>query len=200
MASRLPGPLGTDTNNPAIDHGTLARTASPLPGPQRSRLPASIKKRGCPCSGKEKTTISGLTSIRSYSGDFPSPLQAMWYVPSKNEPPRLSVPDKEIRQWIRQASEYHGVPHILLATILQQENAPSASEVRKVLQFAERTATTFAAIADSVLWDLVPDSIAGGSSGFANMSRSALHNAATYSERMYGRPPLPDSVKYRIFL
>ncbi len=181
-----PGPTGTDTNKPAVDTGTLARTASPLAGPQDV------------CSAREKVAISALTGVQSYTGDFPSPLQVMWYVPGKDEPLRLSVPDKEIRQWIRQAAEYHGIPHILLATILQQENAPSASGARKVLQFGERTLTTFAAIIDKAFWDLVPDRIAGGSSGFANMSRAALESAAAYSEKTYGRPPLPDSVKYRV--
>ena len=199
MTSRLSGPMGTDTNNPTIDHQTIAKTTSPLPGPQLSTPPALVTERTCPCSGKEKTTISGLAGIQSFSGEFPSPLQVMWYVPSKNEPLRLSVPDKEIRQWIQQAAEYHGIPHILLATILQQENAPSASGGHKILQFGERTVTTFAAIVDKALWDIVPDSIAGGSSGFANMSRRALNSAATYSEKMYGRSPLPVSIRYRIF-
>jgi hypothetical protein len=111
---------------------------------------------------------------------------------------RLYVPDKEIRQWIKQAAEYHGIPHVLLAVILQQENGPNATTTQKVLQFGERSLTTFAAIMDDVFWDVVPDKIAGGSSGFANMSRSALRGAARYSETMYGRPPLPSSVQYRI--
>lgn len=197
-ASRKPGPLGIGANEPVIDKGTSALTESPLPGPTGTEPVASNRKRSCPCSGMEKTTISGLGVIPGYSGNFPSPLQVMWYVPGKDEPFRLSVQDKEIRQWIRQAADYHGIPHILLAVILQQENVPQATELQKILQFGERSLTTFAAIMDEVLFDLIPDKIAGGSSGFANMSRNALRSAAEYSEKMYGRPPLPNSVKYRI--
>ncbi len=180
-----------------IDKGTTALIRTPTSGPV-AEPPPNSKKQSCPCSGMEKSTISGLGSIPSYSGDFPSPLQVMWYVPSKDEPFRLSVQDKEIKQWIRQAAEYHGIPHILLAVILQQENGPNATEWQKIGQFGERSLTTFAAIMDNVFWDIIPDRIAGGSSGFANMSRKALLSAADYSERMYGRPPLPNSVKYRI--
>lgn len=107
----------------------------------------------------------------------------MWYVPGKDEPFRLSISDTEIRQWIKQAADYQGIPHILLAVILQQENPPNGTELQKVLQFGERSVTTFAAIMDDVFFDLVPDKVAGGSSGFANMSRSALQSAAEYSCR-----------------
>lgn len=194
MASSKPGVLGAEAKNQSIDPGTLARTNTPLPGPILQKH--DVFK--CPCSGTENTTISGLNPIMSYTGNLHSPLPVMWYVPGKDEPIRLYIHDNEIRQWVRQAASYHKIPHILLAVILQQENGPNATTTQKVLQFTERSLTTFAAILDSALFDVVPDNIAGGSTGFANMSRNALQSAAIYSEKMYGRPPLPDSVKYRI--
>lgn len=195
MGSSKQGVLGIEAKSQGIDKGTLARTNSPIPGP----LSHKIAGRKCPCSGMENTTISGLSPISGYSGNLPSPLPLMWYVPGKDEPLRLYIDDKEIRQWVREAAAYHKIPQILLAVILQQENGPNATTTQKVLQFTERSLTTFSAIMDNLLFDIVPDKIAGGSTGFANMSRNALQNAAIYSEKMYGRPPLPGSVKYRIF-
>ncbi len=194
MSSSKPGILGVEPNEQIIDKGTLARTNTPLPGPILQKNAG----RKCPCSGMENTTITGLSPIPGYSGNLSSPFPVMWYVPGKDEPFRLSVQDKEIRQWVRQAVGYHKIPHVLLAVILQQENGPNATTTQKVLQFTERSLTTFAAILDNALFDVVPDKVAGGSTGFANMSRSALQSAALYSEKMYGRPPLPDSVKFRI--
>jgi hypothetical protein len=44
----------------------------------------------------------------------------------------------------------------------------------------------------------VPDKIAGGSSGFANMSRATLQNAAQYIESKYKRPVLPQDISERL--
>ena len=41
--SRVAGPLGTGANTPAIDEGTLARTASPPPGPVGASPPIGSK-------------------------------------------------------------------------------------------------------------------------------------------------------------
>ncbi|ARU56845.1 hypothetical protein OLMES_2797 [Oleiphilus messinensis] len=155
--------------------------------------------KACRCTGKEKTTIEGLSKIPSYTGDFPSPLQVMWYVPEQDELFKLHISDTEIRRWIREAAEYHGIPHVLLAIILQQENGPNATAIQKAGQFAERTITTFGAIVDKRLWDIFPDAISKGSSGFANMSRGALLDASKYTENNYGRNPLSNEVRYRAF-
>ncbi|MCA9650276.1 MAG: hypothetical protein KC501_10230 [Myxococcales bacterium] len=144
------------------------------------------------------TTVEGEDRIASYTGAFPSPLPLMWYVPEGNEVLRVWFPPEEIRGWIRNAAEYQDVPHCMLAVILQQENGPNATWFQKIGQFGERTLTTAAAIADDVLFGLVPDAVAGGSSGFANMSRATLRNAALYSATVHNRPPLPDDVRYRV--
>lgn len=159
----------------------------------------AVGQKRCPCTGREKSYIMGLGAIKSYTGNFPSPLQVMWFVPETNEISRAHIPDSEIRKWVKDAAKYHGIPHILLAVILQQENGPNATKFQKIGQFAERTLTTLGAIIDEYLWDIVPDKIAGGSSGFGNMSRYALKRAAKYSEEKYGRSPMPNSVRYRCF-
>ena len=151
------------------------------------------------CTGCEKTIVAGLPRIPSYRGEFPSPLQAMWYVPEKSELLKLKIPDKEIRRWIKNASVYHGIPHVLLALILQQENGPNGTTFQKWGQFAERSITTFGAIVDKYLWDIFPDAISKGSSGFANMSRAALVDAAQYTEKYYGKNPLSNQARYRAF-
>lgn len=196
MASRPNGPAGAGTNDMTVDPGTMVRSDSPLPGPLIDAPAVDVPQ--CPCTGAEISTIVGLGTIPSYTGDFPSPLQVMWYTPSGSEPLRVTVPDSEIRSWIKQAAEYHRIPHVLLAVILQQENSPRATGTQKFLQFGERSVTTAASILDDWLWDIVPDKVSGGSSGFANMSRAALRDAARYSQRMYNRPPIPNNVRYRI--
>lgn len=153
----------------------------------------------CRCNGKEVSTLSGYESIPSYNGDLPSPLQIIWYAPKGDELLRTEFSDSEIRGWIRSAAQYHGVPHLLLAVILQQENGPGASKTLQVLQFGERSLTTFLSIVDEVAFDIVPDKVAGSSSGFVNMSRKTLRNAATYTENYYCKKPMPKDVQYRIF-
>lgn len=147
---------------------------------------------------ESKHTIEGLGEIDSYTGDFPSPLQAMWYTPENDEIFKSFHSDKEIRSWVKDAADYHGVPQEMLSVILQQENGPNATDTQKVLQFGERSLTTLSAIADKYLWDVVPDEIAGGSSGLANMSRATLEDACKYTEEKYNKNPLPDDVRYRM--
>jgi hypothetical protein len=158
-----------------------------------------VKLKICRCTGKEATTLSGYESISSYTGELPSPLQVMWYAPKGNELLKIKFSDTEIRQWIKQAAVYHGVPHILLATIIQQENGPKASKFLQTLQFGERSLTTFLAIVDEIAFDAIPDKLSGGSSGFVNMSRATLQNSATYIENYYCKKPMPKDVQYRIF-
>ncbi len=158
-----------------------------------------IEVKFCRCTGKEVTTVTGYDAVPSYTGELPSPLQIMWYVPKTKELLKTSFSDTEIRVWIKQAAAYHGVPHILLALILQQENGPNGSKFLQAMQFGERSLTTFLAIVDSVAFDLVPDKGAGGSSGFANMSRATLQNSVKYTENYYCKKPMPEDVQYRIF-
>ncbi|MEQ9667686.1 DUF4280 domain-containing protein [Coleofasciculus sp. G2-EDA-02] len=158
----------------------------------------SVSHNKTPCTGNEKTTIEGYEGIDSYTGDLPSPLQVMWYAREGNELLKSYYPDSEIRSWIRDAADYHGIPHVLMAVILQQENAPSVPKWRQFLQFGERTVTTFSAIVDEHLFGIVPDQISGGSSGFANMSRATLRDAAQYTEQNYGKNPLPEDIRYRL--
>ncbi len=158
-----------------------------------------VELKVCRCSGKEVTTLPGYESIPGYSGELPSPLQVMWYVPKTKELLKASFSDTEIRLWIKQAAAYHGIPHIILAVILQQENGPNGSKFLQTLQFGERTLTTFLAIVDGIAFDAVPDKLAGGSSGFANMSRATLQKAAQYSENYYCKRPMPEDVQYRVF-
>ncbi len=153
----------------------------------------------CRCTGQEVTTLPDYASVPSYTGELPSPLQILWYAPKSNEVLRNEFSDAEIRGWIREAANYHGIPHILLAVILQQENGPGASKTLQSLQFGERSLTTFLAIVDEVAFDIVPDKVAGSSSGLVNMSRKTLRNAATYTENYYCKKPMPSDVQYRIF-
>jgi hypothetical protein len=171
------------------DAGPLLQSAADNLDPQEPKTPPI---------GEEIATLPGTDAIESYTGDFPSPLQVMWYVPEGNEVFRTHIPDTEIRGWIQDAADYHGIPQEMLAVILQQENGPEATGMQKFLQFGERSLTTFSAIVDDALFDIVPDGISRGSSGFANMSYYTLQDAATYTEEVYGRNPLSEDARYRV--
>lgn len=180
-----------------MDGQTFVKAGQTTTTPASERDPKEI--RYCRCTGKEKTTLVDFQTIPSHSGELPSPLQIMWYVPETKEILRTSFSDSEIRGWIKQAAEYHGIPHILLVVILQQENSPKAGKWHQTLQFGERSLTTFFAIVDKYAFDAVPDKVSGGSSGFANMSRATLQKAANYTEDYYCKEPLPEDVRYRTF-
>lgn len=142
-----------------------------------------------------KTTITGIGDIPDYKGGLPS---KMWYVLEGSD--FLKIPDSaEIRSWVQDAAAYHDVPPEMLAAILQQENGSSSSKLQKFLQFGERSGTTFSAMIDECFLGIMPDIISGGSSGIANMKRETLRNAAEYVESTYGRPVLPEDVRYRAF-
>lgn len=167
---------------------SAARTAS-IRSRQRSLSQASSTAR---------TWLEGFEKVPSYTGDLPSPLQLMWYVPSGLSD-AFYVEDDEIRHWVDDAAKYHGVPTELLAAILQNENNPDASSVRQMLQFGERSLTTLADILDRGTFGLVPNFASAGSSGIANMSRNALQGAAAYVEGRLGRAVIPDNVANRAF-
>jgi hypothetical protein len=160
-----------------------------------------ISEQNCLCGGPHPLKISGLGNINSYTGNFPSPFQIMNYTPSSREEPLLHqifVPDTAIRRWIREAAEYHEIPHEMIAVIIQQENAPSASKFRQFLQFGERTLGTIAAQLDASLWDIIPDRFADNSSGFMNMRRPTLRDTINYTKEKYGRELMPSNVANRI--
>ena len=124
----------------------------------------------------------------------------MWYVPENNEIFKIWYSPSEIRSWVKNAADYHGIPQELLAVILQQENGPNATWWQKGGQFLERSLTTASAILDEHLGDIVSDKLAGGSSGIANMSRKTLKDAVKYIEETYyyKKPVLPEDVRYRL--
>jgi len=117
---------------------------------------------------------------------------------TSGEHPDSWYPPSEVRGWLRDAAAYNDVPLELAAAILQQENPVNAPLYRKVGQFAERTLTTAAAELDEVAFDLVPDKVAGGSSGFANMSRRTLRGAAAYVENVLGYKAIPDESRHGV--
>ena len=109
------------------------------------------------------------------------------------------VSSKTVREWVKDAAEYHGIPHLLLAVILQQENGPSATELQKILQFSERIITNMANVWDEILLDFIPDKISRGSTGISNMSSATLKNTAIYTQKTYGRHPVPSGEQQRAF-
>jgi hypothetical protein len=158
------------------------------------------------CTGKEVSNIPGsIENIPNYNGDFPSPFPLMWYAPENDEILKTYFSPQEIRKWVNDACIYHGIPYVILAAILQNENVPppEGEAWKDIFQFGERSATTALAILDAALWDSIPDQMFGkrissGSSGLVNLSRQTLVNAAKYTENVYGKPPLPEYVRYRL--
>ncbi|WP_443939966.1 hypothetical protein [Pedobacter sp. MW01-1-1] len=159
-----------------------------------------VKLCKCTCCGEHIVTIKDTKNIKSYKGEFPSPFQIMNHTPSKNEPLKhlVYVADSTIRDWIRNAAKYHGIPHEMIAIIIQQENAPKASKWKQFLQFGERTLTTTASELDRTLWDMVPDKIADGSAGFMNMRRPTLKDTINYTKNTYCKELMPKDIANRI--
>jgi hypothetical protein len=148
----------------------------------------SVACKKCPCPGTYSTHIEGLGTVPSYDKGFPTSIGHTRYAGTASY----------FRSMLRRSSDYYGVPYELSAVILQQENAPEASNFRRFLQSGERDLTTAAATVDE-WFGIVPDRVAGSSSGIANLSRNTLRGAATYIERNYGRPVLPDEIRVRPF-
>ncbi|MFZ7286252.1 hypothetical protein ACLSZ3_10735, partial [Avibacterium gallinarum] len=149
----------------------------------------------CTCSGKEKIHFIDEDKIPSYSGNFKSPIGVMWFYPSTDI--GITVDDSLVRKWVKDASLYQGIPHILLALILQNENAENSPYWRKIGQFIERTLTTVANIIDEKIF-IIPNVISKGSSGLANMSDKALKLGVQHSIEKYARPPIPTSISKTI--
>jgi hypothetical protein len=144
--------------------------------------------------------LKGFGEIPSHHGELPSPLPALYYVPQDmGELTKLYYEPHEIRQWVRESAEYHGVPYELSAAILQQENPPEATGLQQLGQFGERSITSAAAVIDEYVWDIAPDAIAEGSSGLANMNRATLRGAADYVENDLGYQAVPHDVQNRVF-
>lgn len=158
-----------------------------------------VKLCNCPCSDNLKVTIKNANSISNYTGDFPSPFQVMRYTSSRDEPilHNIYVPDSTIRSWVKDAADYHGIPHEMLAVIIQQENAPNSSKFRQFLQYIERSVTTEAAVLDESLWGIIPDKLADGSSGFMNMRRPTLTETINYTKNNYCKELMPPDVANR---
>lgn len=142
--------------------------------------------------------------VQNYTGSFPAPLPVMNYLPESDELFKPWYPASEIRGWVQDASEYQQVPQIMLATILQQENVPTAPMWRKGLQFLEREGSTLYMGADAMSGDRLPDVVFGKkignqSSGFANMMPRTLRGAVTYTETTYERSVLSEDARVRAF-
>lgn len=161
---------------------------------------------------KTYAQIKDLGFIPSYKGEFPSPLTLMWYAPTDEElriaKKEISdkIPATKIRNWVKDASKYHGIPHVLLAALLQNENPirekGALGWLHNLAQFIERSGTTFIQIIDEKAGDIIPDKIgntriASGSSGIANLTRVNLRVAIKYTKEVYNRDIIPTYVRYR---
>ena len=115
--------------------------------------------------------------------------------------PLFGNEELSFRRWVYEACRYNDVPVLVMAAILQEENKPGASKTTRRLQAAERQFQTEAASLDEMGLDSVFGSIslwrrfARGSAGIANLSRDTLRGAATYVEKTYGRPVIPESLR-----
>ncbi|MBN6076939.1 hypothetical protein HYE59_08210 [Aggregatibacter actinomycetemcomitans] len=150
----------------------------------------------CKCTGQEKVTFVDEDKIPSYSGEIKSPIKIIWLYPNTDD--GLIIKDSEVRKWVKDACEYHKIPHVILALILQNENNPNAPGWRKFAQFFERTITTAANIVDELVF-IIPNFISKGSSGIANVSDQALKDGVRHSLENYARPPVPSSVARTFF-
>ena len=187
-----------------------------------SEGPIQRQEDGCRVPNPNAANITGINSIPDYTGDLPSPLQVMNYIPH-DFGSAFYVPDDEIRGWVQDASSHQNLPPELLPLIMQQENNPNASFGRQVLQHGERQLTTAMTNVDEMtgggfgnmlsgLNDLTEEYVGGplakltgfmergvgSSTGFVNMSRGALQSGDAYSEDVLGRDTIPPEVAERM--
>lgn len=147
------------------------------------------------------TTMPGDENIPSYTGGLPSPFPLIPNMRDDGDTwPVATVTPSELRGWVQDASEYHGVPPAMLAVILQQENNPNASGMDKFLQAGERALTTGLSWLDDVVGDIIPDQFSRGSTGLANMSDGTLQETLAYHQQNFpGTPVVPGAVADRLW-
>ena len=200
--------------------------AAPPPGgnnlAKTNAGPIQREEPDCRVPNPDAANITGINPIPDYTGDLPSPLQVMNYMPH-DLGSAFYVPDDEIRGWVQDASSHQNLPPELLPLIMQQENSPHASFGHQVLQHGERQLTTAMTNVDE--WtdggfgnmlnginEWTEENIGGfparatgalargvgSSTGFVNMSRGALQSGDAYSEEVLGRDTIPPEVAERM--
>lgn len=187
--------------NPAIKGASSQQ--SKLNPPPKSVVQAFLQEANKPAIGQEKAFIKDLKPLTDATGSLFTPLPIYPYEKTAEETQNNKwMGANDIRQWVKDATQYHGVPHTMLAGVLENENPIREEGVKgsthNALQFTERTLTTLANWADDSLGDIVPDRVAGSSTGIANMSRKTLKSAAQYSIDTYNKNPIPDPERYRV--
>ncbi len=142
----------------------------------------------------QRTTLEGFNNIKPHTGGIPI-LPGIYLKMRDNflDPSDYKLTANDIREWVSDASKYHDVPPELVAVILQQENNPEASTLRKIGQYIERQGTTVLAALDKITGDIIPDKLAGGSTGIGNVTRPTLQGTIDYTEKTYHKPIMPDS-------
>ena len=141
----------------------------------------------CACTGKEVASFLYEDQVPSYTGALKSPLQ-ITSIDVNNKG------SKSFRGWVKDAAEYHKIPHVLLALILQNENNPNASTFMKVGQVAERSLQTISHIADEAMGGgVIWQKPVKGATGIVNINNVALQAGVKHSIEKYARPPIPSS-------
>lgn len=169
----------------------------------------------CECNGSESATYVNESSIPSFTGDLPAPLQVASWIP-RSLGQVVYISDSNIRGYVRRAANYHGIPYAAIAAILQLENGPTASTFRQVLQAGERSVQGLLNGFDHVARNSIgvdaddipnlPADLDGkarqfirGSAGLTNMSDNTLNGAIEYTLEKYCKNPIADRDRYGMF-
>jgi hypothetical protein len=181
-----------DWNKANIQKATTTCTR-PVEG-EANKSEATISRK-CTCDGSESTQLQGFDHINSFLGE--GYLDPKYFI--DNELIGLSKLEwsNKVRRWVKEASQYHGVPQMMLATIIEQENGQNATEFQKFGQSVERIIQMTAGTAEQTGYKDYPDQISGGSTGIVNMTRGTLQKAVKYIQDNYCRPLMPNSVRYQ---
>lgn len=184
--------------------------AGRAPSSSSARIPISPERqaRGLPTKEEGLSQIleflTGRGKPKAHPSDPPPDVPLNFgertplYMPRFLAGPYSREGETELQRWMYEACRYNGVPVVLMAVILQQENGPGPSWITKQLQAGERESQKTAAELEEKLGVRFPGKFgkfAGGSTGIANLSCTTLRDAALYMEKMYNRPPIPDAIR-----
>lgn len=181
-------------------------TSKPNTHDSTAVIQANITRK-CSCKEKNVAVTTEYSSIPSGSSEG-------YLEPSYFSGVHLDASSKQefaayLRVNIKNAANYYGVPPLIIATIIEQENGEKAGKFQKIGQSAERAIQMTLSLMDQTDYNDWPKDVLnlndkktaqgvyGGSAGIFNMTKRTIDKATKHIEDNYCKPVLPSDVRYK---